>query len=93
MGPESQIRYFMINAPNITKNYISLDVNVSGSLSSQSWRLVASGVLVFCKMPQRAGESRGEGLERHSRREAWTCGISGWVASRCPGSVVEPSPY
>ncbi|KAF6087444.1 BPI fold containing family B member 2 [Phyllostomus discolor] len=27
LGPESQIRYFMINAPNITKDYISLDVN------------------------------------------------------------------
>ncbi|XP_054429861.1 BPI fold-containing family B member 2 [Pteronotus mesoamericanus] len=27
VGPESQIRYFMINAPNITKNYISLDIN------------------------------------------------------------------
>ncbi|XP_024415327.2 BPI fold-containing family B member 2 [Desmodus rotundus] len=27
VGPESQIRYFMINAPNITENYISLDIN------------------------------------------------------------------
>ncbi|KAM5304426.1 BPI fold-containing family B member 2 [Glossophaga mutica] len=27
VGPESQIRYFMINAPNITKNHISLDIN------------------------------------------------------------------
>ncbi|KAM8776020.1 BPI fold-containing family B member 2 [Rhynchonycteris naso] len=27
VGPESQIRYFMINAPSITNDYISLDVN------------------------------------------------------------------
>ncbi|XP_016056074.1 PREDICTED: BPI fold-containing family B member 2 [Miniopterus natalensis] len=27
VGPESQIRYFMINAPNITKDHISLDIN------------------------------------------------------------------
>lgn len=27
VGPESQIRYFMINEPNITKDYISLDIN------------------------------------------------------------------
>lgn len=45
MGPESQIRYFMINAPHITNDYISLDVNVSASLSAQCERLVASGVL------------------------------------------------
>lgn len=45
MGPESQIRYFMVSKPNITKDYISLDINVSASLSSQSRRLVASGVL------------------------------------------------
>lgn len=45
VGPESQIRYFMINPPNVTKDYISLDINVSSSLSAQSWRLVASGVL------------------------------------------------
>lgn len=45
MGPESQIQYFMINAPIITNDYISLDINVSASLSSQSWRLIASGIL------------------------------------------------
>ncbi|XP_036100621.1 BPI fold-containing family B member 2 [Molossus molossus] len=27
VGPESQIRYFMINAPAITNDYISLDIN------------------------------------------------------------------
>ncbi|XP_016017699.2 BPI fold-containing family B member 2 [Rousettus aegyptiacus] len=27
VGPESQIRYFMISAPNITNDYISLDIN------------------------------------------------------------------
>ncbi|KAI5940512.1 BPI fold-containing family B member 2 [Manis javanica] len=27
VGPESQIRYSMINAPNITNDYISLDIN------------------------------------------------------------------
>ncbi|XP_006746686.1 BPI fold-containing family B member 2 [Leptonychotes weddellii] len=27
VGPESQIRYSMINVPNITKDYISLDIN------------------------------------------------------------------
>ncbi|XP_026358698.2 BPI fold-containing family B member 2 [Ursus arctos] len=27
VGPESQIRYSMINAPNITKDYISLDID------------------------------------------------------------------
>ncbi|XP_019571436.2 BPI fold-containing family B member 2 [Rhinolophus sinicus] len=27
VGPESQIRYYMISAPNITKEYISLDIN------------------------------------------------------------------
>nr|XP_060480118.1 BPI fold-containing family B member 2 [Panthera onca] len=28
VGPESQIRYSMISVPNITKDYISLDINV-----------------------------------------------------------------
>nr|XP_006202711.1 BPI fold-containing family B member 2 [Vicugna pacos] len=27
VGPESQVRYTMINAPNITKDYISFDIN------------------------------------------------------------------
>lgn len=45
VGPESQIRYSMINVPNITKDYISLDINVSAALSAQSCGLVASGVL------------------------------------------------
>ncbi|XP_015422141.1 PREDICTED: BPI fold-containing family B member 2 [Myotis davidii] len=27
VGPESQIRYFMVSKPNITKDYISLDIN------------------------------------------------------------------
>lgn len=37
MGPESQIRYSMINAPTVTEDYISLDVCVSAALSAQSW--------------------------------------------------------
>lgn len=45
VGPESQIRYFMVNKPIVTKDYISLDINVSASLSSQSQRLIASGVV------------------------------------------------
>lgn len=45
MGPESQIRYSVVNVPNITNDYISLDLNVSASLSAQSWGFVASGVL------------------------------------------------
>lgn len=31
VGPESQIRYSMINAPSITKDYISLDIDVSAA--------------------------------------------------------------
>ncbi|XP_019501239.1 PREDICTED: BPI fold-containing family B member 2 [Hipposideros armiger] len=27
VGPESQVRYYMINTPNITNDYISLDIN------------------------------------------------------------------
>ena len=45
MGPESQVRYTMIDTPTITNDYISLDINVSGSCSTQSWGLVTSGVL------------------------------------------------
>lgn len=45
VGPESQIRYSMINAPNITKDYISLDIDVSAALPAQSLGPVASGVL------------------------------------------------
>ena len=45
MGPESQIRYFMLNRPNVTEDYISLDISVSAALSAQSWGLGASGVL------------------------------------------------
>ena len=45
VGPESQVRYSMINTPTITNDYISLDINVSASSSAQSWGLVASRVL------------------------------------------------
>lgn len=34
MGPESQIRYSMINAPTVTEDYISLDICVSAALSA-----------------------------------------------------------
>lgn len=44
VGPESQIRYSMTNAPNITKDYISLDISVSAPLSALSWGLIASEV-------------------------------------------------
>ena len=45
VGPESQVRYSMIDTPTITNDYISLDINVSASYSTQSWGLVTSGVL------------------------------------------------
>ena len=45
IGPESQVHYSMIDTPTITNDYISLNINVSASLSAQSWGLVASGVL------------------------------------------------
>lgn len=43
MGPESQIQYFMVGEPTVTKDYIALDINVSVSLSAQPrvfWKIL-----------------------------------------------------
>lgn len=64
MGPESQIRYTMVNVPKVTKDYISLDINVSVALSAQGpwaccfWGLWTKG----------AGVLEGGELEWHPRR-------------------------
>lgn len=43
VGPESQIQYFMVGEPTVTKDYIALDINVSVSLSAQPrvfWKIL-----------------------------------------------------
>ncbi|KAM4832717.1 BPI fold-containing family B member 2 [Urocitellus parryii] len=37
VSPESQICYYMMNAPNITRDYISMNLNASTFLSAQCW--------------------------------------------------------
>lgn len=79
MGPESQIRYFMVSKPVITKDYIALDINVSASLSSLSRGWLPLESLVFWKVPKRAGMRRREDQEWHSRsaQDIWRPGLGG----------------
>lgn len=55
VGPESQIRYSMINAPNITNDYISLDINVSASLAARAGGWLPLESLVAQEIPEGEG--------------------------------------